>query len=564
MNPIFSYTYLFPAIALPTLLVLAYTYKAFNLRPENVFHITSTDILAGLFFLYVTLNIYLKSFTAPKISDYYTVIICALLYVILRVYYQNKLLVSRVITFLTLIGFSEAVIAGTQLMQGQILLGSFGNRAVFANVLAAIFPFMAYSLVVARQNKRPLYEVGFFAASSGLTYYLIAFHSYSRTAFIATSLVGLLLVLQATGVFSTKLSKRKLTILISSLVVGFTLLVAGALFIKADSTSGRWFILQREFELILHQPFFGIGFKNFDKCYNDHQSTYFANHTNPDAELLSAYVNVNYNEYMDLLLKGGLFGGLLFILLLANLTKRIRSNRKSSLMFILSLAGLFVLGLFSYPGETMIIVFIFLFSVTGMISAEKTHSFVFRANEKVVFIALSIVSLVVSGGLIYRYNAVMRWHLIASSKPAQALNAEAIKRLYTSVMPELSDDPLVLKDFARNLYLTKDYPGAISLLNQATAYSSHYDLYVLLGECYEKLNSLSEAESAYLKSSLLVPKLFYPRYRLMMLYTNQQDDAQALKLANKIIEMPIKIDSKLVREIKARAWALKTQLPKEK
>ncbi|WP_146011040.1 hypothetical protein [Siphonobacter sp. BAB-5405] len=142
------------------------------------------------------------------------------------------------------------------------------------------------------------------------------------------------------------------------------------------------------------------------------------------------------------------------------------------------------------------------------------------------------------------------------------MNAEAIKRLYTSVMPELSDDPLVLKDFARNLYLTKDYPGAISLLNQATAYSSHYDLYVLLGECYEKLNSLSEAESAYLKSSLLVPKLFYPRYRLMMLYTNQQDDAQALKLANKIIEMPIKIDSKLVREIKARAWALKTQLPK--
>jgi len=217
--------------------------------------------------------------------------------------------------------------------------------------------------------------------------------------------------------------------------------------------------------------------------------------------------------------------------------------------------------MFSYPSETMIIICFFVFSLGLIAFYDKTELIKFNLKEIYSFSILTVISLILIPVLLMRYNNLLKWHIISTAK-IEGISSRQTIALYKDVLPELDNDPKVLIDYAKKLYSCGEYIMAIKILQKATNYSSKYVIYTRLGECYEKLENFDKAEEAFLRSCYLVPNLFYPKYRLMMLYLDHNNFNAATYYANKILSMPIKIKSKVVDEIRESAFQTMTTLTK--
>ncbi len=86
-------------------------------------------------------------------------------------------------------------------------------------------------------------------------------------------------------------------------------------------------------------------------------------------------------------------------------------------------------------------------------------------------------------------------------------------------------------------------------INYVTNYNQ-YDLYLLLGDTYEKINNIKLAEQNYLFASYMIPNRFIPKYHLVRIYIKEGQNEMSKKIANEIINMPVKVSSKQVDFIK--------------
>ena len=74
---------------------------------------------------------------------------------------------------------------------------------------------------------------------------------------------------------------------------------------------------------------------------------------------------------------------------------------------------------------------------------------------------------------------------------------------------------------------------------------------LLQGELLEQLNKLEEAEHHFLLASRMCPVRFVPLYKLYELYKRTGDEPKARQMGEMILEKPIKVESAIVRSIKA-------------
>jgi len=565
MNPIFSYDYLFPIISI--FLILAIGGKGLfkgGIKHAQQYTFYKIDIYVFIFLAFYILNKYFLSAVSFVIADYFRILAISTFYIILRLFIcGNEGRKKNLIVVFALLGIYEAFVALLQVVEGGTMVGSFGNRAVLANFFAAILPFLYWTLVTRVRSKGWSIITIPIALSIFLILYLVFFHSFSRTAILSiliTSIVAL--CIEYKSLWTICFRKKNLPAFLFGIGCLCFILVT-LLLSKKDSTNGRWFVICREIELLKQNFITGIGFGNFERVYNQYQAEYFSQHNIATEKYLASYINVNYNEILDFLLQGGLLGFVLLPIIAIKIFNLCRNADKNNLVFVYSIISLTILGTFSYPSETLVIVCVFIFSLSELGSLKNEQVRFITLPKPVVFLLVSGISIFIIAGILNRYNNILRWHVIKTKSASVESSNSDISNAYKDIAKKLSNDPVVLIDYGKYLMKNSQYTEAIGVLKEARMYSSNHTIFMSLGESYEKLGDHSLAIINYKYATFLIPNLFYPKYRLMNIYKNNGMDKDCLRTAMEIVRQPIKVESRVVLEIKSAAIDIQNMLQRK-
>lgn len=120
-------------------------------------------------------------------------------------------------------------------------------------------------------------------------------------------------------------------------------------------------------------------------------------------------------------------------------------------------------------------------------------------------------------------------------------------------MSSLHCHPLFLYNYAVQLNIAGRHKESIEVLTQCRTLFNDYDIQMLQADNYYGQEDIKEAAKIYKYASNMIPCRFYPLYRLIELYKEMQQNNEAIKMAQSIIDKKIKIESLTVSLIKSKA-----------
>lgn len=146
------------------------------------------------------------------------------------------------------------------------------------------------------------------------------------------------------------------------------------------------------------------------------------------------------------------------------------------------------------------------------------------------------------------YQAQLKWKeasvMVSNNKRTEAMP------LYEELYPKLNYSGMYLYNYGAELSLSGDYQNSLRILKETENKLNDADFYNYLGNTYEGLGDLANAEKAFLKSSLIVPHQLYPQYRLVYLWAKTNKLREAINLAQYIINKKPKVQSDIANQIK--------------
>lgn len=99
---------------------------------------------------------------------------------------------------------------------------------------------------------------------------------------------------------------------------------------------------------------------------------------------------------------------------------------------------------------------------------------------------------------------------------------------------------------AEELYRNSHYRGAIPVLEQAVKLHCNELVLNALGVCYQNKGMYIHAENAFKLASYMTPAYILPQYYLFTLYREIGDKEAACRVAEKTLEMQVKITNTTV------------------
>jgi tetratricopeptide (TPR) repeat protein len=132
---------------------------------------------------------------------------------------------------------------------------------------------------------------------------------------------------------------------------------------------------------------------------------------------------------------------------------------------------------------------------------------------------------------------------------------------YNVLYPSLRHERQFLFEFGQCLAKIKQYEKSNLLFEEFLHYSSDPMAYNCIGNNYKAMKAYQQAEKMYLYASWIVPNRHYPFYLLMKLYDEIGDKEKAYKMAQILLEKPVKIQSTAIREMlqEAEKWIQNNQ-----
>lgn len=414
-------------------------------------------------------------------------------------------------------------------------IGTFDNTAGFAACLCVAFPFCIYEI---KTNKGWLY---YFAIALTVIVAIAVLLSGSRAG-----VISLLFVLVATLWKRIHLSTWvKWTLLQMLLLICIIILY----YIKKDSADGRLLIWLCSLKMIIDRPLLGWGIGGFEAHYMDYQAAYFRQHPDSSFVLLADNVQYPFNEYLNIGITFGWIGLLLALFLGYYLIRQL--NQQSSLekeSGLLCWLTIVVFSFFSYPLMYPFVWLMLLYS-TYLILRENTKWKILRFVRYRIRAYMCLCLSICIGYYAYqRTLAELVWKK-AVDTAVWGKNEEAME-IYKRIYPRLKTDRYFLYNYAAELYNSGRYDTSLVIALECRMRWADYDLEMLLGELYEQVGEVRKAESSYLKASCMCPNRFLPLYRLVKLCVKSGNDSEALLIANKILEKPIKIPSHTIDVIR--------------
>jgi O-antigen polymerase len=359
---------------------------------------------------------------------------------------------------------------------------------------------------------------------------------------------------------------------------------AGLYFLKKDSANGRLLMWQVSWQLVKEEPFLGHGWNSFGAKYMDAQAQWFANGNGSDVQkLVAGEPEAPFNEPIRLLVELGLVGFLMiaafFTLLIAAL---LRMQKRTNIDgYLRGIGGgivtILVFSLFSYPMDVapimaqLLVLTAVLGSATSklpfLLQNEPSHCIKnkiitwFQTQSRwlasVLCIGFGIVVLTLIPARIRHYQALSQW--AEANQLYQIGVYEAAARQYATANEQLGDDGLFLQMYAKCMQMQGFNKEALALLETALQNHNGTIVQLTMGDCHAALGDYAKATAAYQAAWNMIPSRLYPGYKLALLYQQMGENALARATAQKVLDMPIKVQSTAVAEIREQMAVISEQ-----
>ena len=390
------------------------------------------------------------------------------------------------------------------------MIGSFNNAAGFSSFVSLAYPCLFIHFKGNRANVSFVFLFLLFVIGIIL--------SESRTGILCMVLVGIL---------NTKIKKKYLLPIVCLMICLFLL--------KFDSTSGRWFVYNRTWDMILEKPIMGWGTGGFKAHYMDIQADYFAQHENSNYALLAGSIHHPLNEFMLLAVNYGLGLSALSILSFFLTLLYYKHNRDSKTSLgIQWLICIIVFALFSYPLFYPHVWF-FLFMALGFIFHHLIE------GVKIPLLVVIFIPVVCILFTIKKYQVYCDWE----QAHGDVQNGDVTKAAaeYGRLYSRLHDDSRYLYCYAFALYETARYKEALILAKECKIKNADYDVSLLLGDIYFALDDKKNAVSCYRHAHNMCPSRFAPLCAIYSVYKHFGEYNKCRQLRSEILTKPIKVHS---------------------
>ena len=404
--------------------------------------------------------------------------------------------------------------------------GSLNNPAIFGMMLSFCIPISVYYTVKTIGIKHIIW--GIFILIFGI----FVLCSNSRTAILASVCGTVIILIMELKFFHIIISNRLYRcIVIVCIVVSLIILY----FYKRDSADGRILIWTVCVEMIKDKPWLGWGFDGYIAHYMDYQADYLITHPDSPFILLAGETQNPFNEFLHVAIIYGIPCALMFVGILIwsiwYIYKRV-NEYKSILLSMVCI--LIVWCFFCYPFNISFVWLMILYIILCLVPS-KIH--LYRPKICVVVaLVLSMCTLYMLGT-----NAVHDFRRLYVQESSANWDYDEIMERYESMYGDYNEDFLFLYNYGALLHLYGNYQRSLEVFQQGTKYLSDYNMMLLMGDDYQKLERYDEAIACYKRAGEMIPSRYLPLYYQMKLYQENENLDESHRIAHIILKKENKI-----------------------
>ncbi|TKC57597.1 O-antigen ligase family protein [Pedobacter hiemivivus] len=445
--------------------------------------------------------------------------------------------------------------------------GMFFNPAPFAILIAMLLSIVGI-LIVNSLFRNNYFILLFYCILVCIAVFFLI-NCMSRSAWLGSFFGLLIACLYYFNEAQIKISTSTRKLSLSAFILLFPAFVYWLYYLKEASSIGRLLIWNVTALMLKENWLFGVGIGNFAPKYIFYQAKFFEEN---DLNIqkygnLAGDVRYAFNDAIQIFCETGIFGLLIFVLIIALCGKQIFKslNKGSSYRSIFNycifsgLLTVIIAGASSYPLTILplAILFWFMIAVSVSMNTEAKISF----NTKVYFLKTLLPILLFTAGISHAYygfiklKAYLHWTSITFEKD-DIFEINDLLMLYSA----LNTEPNYLNRIASYYIKNGHYLKAIPYLQRATKFSPYKGFYYALGNCQEKIGNYREAKMNYTLIEKAIPNLIKPKYLLAKLCYKHGDFTQFRILSTKAIMFVPKIDSEEVMEMKEELVILQNTL----
>lgn len=546
-------------------------------------------------YMFVVTIIYFSSRTYPFIHEFLNFQLLIILYFLIKQkmaipLFNNKIVLSNkncvffivvielIVILQSLIGLFQVYGLMDSLNPRYIITGTTINPAYYSFFLAASYPIILSFFFYLDINHYPVVKFKILTCLAIVMILSVLIITENRTSWVSSILSSVLIILSIkkyrTVIKDIFISKAAKYIF---LLASISCFIIGTIFVynyKYESSYGRLLIWKISKNMIFENPIFGIGYGKFEVLYNEYQQKFFLNgdFLLHDVQVAD-YIQMAYNEYLQLLIETGLVGLLLFILTMAyflfNFLKYINittKNKDRDFSYFITIGAFFsiisilIMSMFSYPFHYLPIKILFVINIS--IVSCITSCIIIKNKRKNIFTKylylFSICLLIVHNLFSLKYKIM--WKLAINSYEKEQYHKAC--SIYQTIYPYMKTNGLFLLYYGTTLYICNDYDKSIVILEYAKEYISDPILYLKLGDAYKMKKQYERAEKNYLYAVNIVPNRLYPHFLLALLYSDEKcfNLVKFNKVSNYIISFEPKIASKAIDEMKDSIFSIRKNL----
>jgi hypothetical protein len=430
------------------------------------------------------------------------------------------------------------------------MTGSFFNPGPFGGFVAVG---MSAALVHILRNKKLLFEkikfhnhifayiILWLSCATVILSLLVLPASMSRAGWVGLLTALSVYLFRETQALEWIKSYKWLSLVICLMCV---VVLIGTFMIKRDSAFGRLHIWDIEARVIMSSPIIGDGPGLAMGAYGQAQKTYFETDGRPAARTnIAGCPEYAFNEYLKIGMETGVAGMLLSVLLVL---LAIASHLKKGSVLGYAMIAFSVFAFFSYPLKIPVMaVFAVLFVASSGKQEKSVGGIVCRSLVTVVLFVLWVMNMPEYKS---RKEAAEKYNS-ANILVGMELYEDAIED-FALLYGNLLQNSRYLYDYGYSLFKTEQYEASMAVLSQGAQISSDPMFHNIIGRCYEKLGNFIKAEDEYLVAHNMVPCRLYPLVLLMDMYVSVDRIDDAIKIGEKILEMPINEKSRTMAQMR--------------
>ena len=424
-------------------------------------------------------------------------------------------------------------------VNGYRVLAGFDNPAGVAASLTVSLPF---TFAFLDKVKDSVIKYVALSGTCGVVLTILAI-ARSRVGILASGIVLLLYVLHTLENVKT----RKIIAFLLSLILLAAVVYMS--FSKRGSNSGRALILGVCWDMFKDAPLFGHGLHGFRSQYMLYQADYLEHCGSSVLPMLADNTTHPLNEYALLAVNFGVIGiAMLLFGIIITIMHYFKNPSNDSFFGIMTIAGIGVLSMFSYP-------FRYPLTLLGLLCALLlVYKDVLLNLSRTTMIIIRSITAIISSLclclLIIWAHYQVQWKEI-SVVSDNGNETKAVLEGYDILYPKLKNDPYFLYNYAYVLSENGDCKNAGDMAIDIFGLMANYDTALLIADNAKECGDVDMAEEFYWVASKMCPVRFMPLYGLFCLYKELDRTDDLLEIGQTILSKPVKINSNEIRTIRS-------------